>query len=56
MQFLEEEFKVTRAGEEMMHKGSSNPKMAQVGMEVRTQRKWRAVKAVLQVESHCIES
>ncbi len=36
----------------MLYEDSSDPKVAQAGMEVKTGRKWRADKAVLQAESH----
>lgn len=48
---LEEEFKVTRAREVMLYRVSSDLKVAQAGVEVKTGRKWRAGEAVLQAES-----
>uniref|UniRef100_A0A3B1JAJ2 Reverse transcriptase domain-containing protein n=1 Tax=Astyanax mexicanus TaxID=7994 RepID=A0A3B1JAJ2_ASTMX len=48
---LEEEFKVTRAREVMMYRDSSDPKVAQAGVRVKTGRKWVADEAVLQAES-----
>ncbi len=36
----------------MLYEDSSDPKVAQTGVEVKTGRKWRANKAVLQSESH----
>ncbi|XP_031418446.1 uncharacterized protein LOC105897391 [Clupea harengus] len=43
---LEEEFKVTRAREVVQYRDSSDPKVANAGIQVRTGRKWRAEEAV----------
>ncbi|XP_061772124.1 uncharacterized protein LOC133562186 [Nerophis ophidion] len=43
---LSEEFMVTRSRELLQYRESSDPKVAQAGIEVRTGRKWRAVEAV----------
>ncbi len=48
---LEEEFKVTRAREVMLYRDSSDPKVAQAGVQVKTGRKWRADDAVSQADS-----
>ncbi|XP_030004234.1 uncharacterized protein LOC115429122 [Sphaeramia orbicularis] len=48
---LEEEFKVTRAREVMQYRDSSDPKVANAGICVRTGRKWRAENAVLEAEA-----
>ncbi len=48
---LEKEFKVTRAREVMLYRDSSDPRVAQVGVQVKTGRKWRADDAVSQAES-----
>ena len=47
---LEEEFKVTRAREVVQYRESSDPKVANAGIEVRTGRKWKAEKAVQTAE------
>ncbi|XP_061878077.1 uncharacterized protein LOC133630482 [Entelurus aequoreus] len=43
---LSEEFMVTRSRELLQYRESSDPKVAQAGIEVRTGRKWRAAEAV----------
>lgn len=48
---LEEESKVIRKREVLMYRDSRDPKVAQVGVVVRTGRKWSARAAVLDVES-----
>lgn len=48
---LNEEFMVTRAREVLQYRESSDPKVSQAGIEVRTGRKWRAQEAVEQAES-----
>lgn len=47
---LEEEFKVTRTREVLMYRDSSDPKVAQAGMAVKTGREWSAQTAVLEAE------
>lgn len=46
---LEEEFKVIRTRVVLMYRDSRDPKVAQVGVVVRTGRKWSAWAAVLDV-------
>lgn len=46
---LEEEFKILRTREVLMCRDSRDPKVAQVGVVVRTGRKWNAWAAVLDV-------
>ncbi|XP_061093280.1 uncharacterized protein LOC133125737 [Conger conger] len=48
---LEEEFKVTRAREVVQYRDSSDPKVANAGIQVRTGRKWRAEDAVQEAEA-----
>ena len=48
---LEEEFKVTRAREVVQYRDSSDPKVANAGIEVRTGRKWRAEEAVQEADA-----
>lgn len=48
---LSEEFMVTRARELLQYRESSDPKVAQAGIEVRTGRKWKAAEAVEVAES-----
>ena len=48
---LTEEFMVTRAREVLQYRESKDLKVSQVGIEVRTGRKWSAQKAVDQAES-----
>ena len=47
---LEEEFKVTKSREVVQYRDSSDPKVANAGIEVRTGRKWRAENAVQAAE------
>ncbi|XP_028292553.1 uncharacterized protein LOC114455485 [Gouania willdenowi] len=51
MSSLSEEFMVTRSRELLQYRESSDPKVAQAGIEVRTGRKWRAAVAVDVAES-----
>ncbi|XP_056097411.1 uncharacterized protein LOC130076370 [Rhinichthys klamathensis goyatoka] len=51
MSSLSEEFMVTRSREVLQYRDSSDPKVAQAGIEVRTGRKWRAAVAVDDAES-----
>ncbi len=48
---LEEEFKVMRAREVLQYRDSSDSKVANAGIEVRTGRKWKAEGAVRQAEA-----
>ena len=48
---LEEEFKVTRAREVVQYRDSSDPKVANAGIQVRTGRKWRAEEAVKEAKA-----
>ncbi|KAK0150652.1 hypothetical protein N1851_008245 [Merluccius polli] len=48
---LNEEFMVTRVREVLQYRESSDPKVSQAGIVVRTGRKWRAREAVEQAES-----
>ncbi|XP_063054019.1 uncharacterized protein LOC134448252 [Engraulis encrasicolus] len=48
---LEEEFKVTRAREVVLYRDSSDPKVANAGIQVRTGRKWKAEEAVQMAEA-----
>ena len=47
---MEEEFEVTRAREVVQYRESSDPKVANAGIEVGTDRKWKAEKAVQAAE------
>ncbi|CAJ1076455.1 uncharacterized protein LOC119791846 [Xyrichtys novacula] len=48
---LNEEFKVSHTREVLQYRESSDPKVSQAGIEVRTGRKWRAAEAVDAAES-----
>ena len=48
---LEEEFKVSRTREVLMYRDSRDPKLAQVGVVVRTGKKWSTKAAVQDAES-----
>ncbi|XP_063056078.1 uncharacterized protein LOC134450153 [Engraulis encrasicolus] len=48
---LEEEFKVARVREVVLYRDSSDPKVANAGIQVRTGRKWKAEEAVQTAEA-----
>lgn len=48
---LEEEFKVTGAREVVLYRDSTDPKVTNAGIQVRTGRKWKAEEAVQMAEA-----